>query len=120
MPLTQLSVRGFAPQPFQHPLGPLVAGHVLGPMLHRLDGLEQLRLALREALLHVLDVGHLALSYGPGKTQSITNTLVIDNIQDGKTPRVPVRDDTLRALIWTSRTTSSIRRTSNSGFRSLR
>jgi nucleoside-diphosphate-sugar epimerase len=39
--------------------------------------------------------------YGPGKTQSFTNVLVIDNIQAGKRPRVPVRDDRLRTLIWT-------------------
>lgn len=39
--------------------------------------------------------------YGPGKTQSVTNTLVIDNCRVGKTPCVPVRDDTRRTLIWT-------------------
>lgn len=39
--------------------------------------------------------------YGPGKTQSFTNALVIDNLKIGKRPRVPVRDDTLRTLIWT-------------------
>ncbi len=39
--------------------------------------------------------------YGPGKTQSFTNTLIIDNIKVGKKARVPVRDDRLRTLIWT-------------------
>lgn len=39
--------------------------------------------------------------YGPGKTQSFTNALVIENLQAGKKPRVPVRDDTRRTLIWT-------------------
>jgi nucleoside-diphosphate-sugar epimerase len=39
--------------------------------------------------------------YGPGRTRSITNMLVIDPIKAGTTPRVPVRDDTLRTLIWT-------------------
>lgn len=39
--------------------------------------------------------------YGPGKTQSLTNTLVFDNIRQGKKPKVPLRDDTLRTLIWT-------------------
>jgi nucleoside-diphosphate-sugar epimerase len=39
--------------------------------------------------------------YGPGKTQSFTNALVTDNLQAGKQPRVPVRDDTRRTLIWT-------------------
>ncbi|GAA2981441.1 nucleoside-diphosphate-sugar epimerase [Microbacterium terrae] len=39
--------------------------------------------------------------YGPGKTQSFTNSLFLDPIQNGEKPRVPVRDDTLRTLIWT-------------------
>jgi nucleoside-diphosphate-sugar epimerase len=38
--------------------------------------------------------------YGPGKTQSFTNALVIDNLKIGRKPRVPVRDDKLRTLIW--------------------
>lgn len=46
-------------------------------------------------------IGRAPEFYGPGKTQSITNSLVIDHILAGKTPRVPVRDDTLRTLIWT-------------------
>lgn len=46
-------------------------------------------------------IGRAPEFYGPGKTQSITNALVIDNILAGKAPRVPVRDDTLRTLIWT-------------------
>ncbi len=39
--------------------------------------------------------------YGPGKTQSITNTTVIDNLKAGKKPTVFLRDDTLRSLIYT-------------------
>ncbi|MBX3611279.1 MAG: NAD-dependent epimerase/dehydratase family protein [Hydrogenophaga sp.] len=46
-------------------------------------------------------IGRAPEFYGPGKTQSFTNALVIDAIKAGKTPRVPVRDDTLRTLIWT-------------------
>lgn len=46
-------------------------------------------------------IGRAPEFYGPGRTQSITNTLVIDRIRAGKTPRVPVQDDTRRALIWT-------------------
>ena len=46
-------------------------------------------------------IGRAPEFYGPGKTQSITNTLIIDNIRARKIPRVPVRDDTLRTLIWT-------------------
>jgi nucleoside-diphosphate-sugar epimerase len=39
--------------------------------------------------------------YGPGRTQSFTNTLVIDNLRAARKARVPVRDDRLRTLIWT-------------------
>jgi len=40
--------------------------------------------------------------YGPGKTQSITNSLIFDNIQKNKKLKVPLKDNTLRSLIWTS------------------
>lgn len=39
--------------------------------------------------------------YGPGRTQGFTNSLIIDPLKAGKKPRVPVRDDRLRSLIWT-------------------
>ncbi|HEU5147733.1 MAG TPA: NAD-dependent epimerase/dehydratase family protein [Chryseosolibacter sp.] len=39
--------------------------------------------------------------YGPGKTRSITNSFIFDNIKHGKTLKVLLRDDTLRTLIWT-------------------
>ncbi|MFE3543899.1 NAD-dependent epimerase/dehydratase family protein [Nocardia sp. NPDC059177] len=39
--------------------------------------------------------------YGPGSTQSFTNELVFDPVVAGEKPRVPLRDDTLRTLIWT-------------------
>lgn len=39
--------------------------------------------------------------YGAGKTQSVTNTLIFDKIEQGKTLQVLLRDDTLRTLIWT-------------------
>ena len=39
--------------------------------------------------------------YGPGKTQGVTNALVFENIRQGKKPKVPLTDDTLRTLIWT-------------------
>ncbi|NUP73468.1 MAG: NAD-dependent epimerase/dehydratase family protein [Sinomonas sp.] len=39
--------------------------------------------------------------YGPGRTQGFTNSLVIDRLKAGEKPRVPVRDDRLRTLIWT-------------------
>nr|WP_241015853.1 NAD-dependent epimerase/dehydratase family protein [Pandoraea nosoerga] len=46
-------------------------------------------------------IGRAPEFYGPGKTQSFTNALIIEKLQAGKKPRVPVRDDTLRTLIWT-------------------
>lgn len=39
--------------------------------------------------------------YGPGQTKSITNGLVFERIRRGKEPKVLLRDDTLRSLIWT-------------------
>lgn len=39
--------------------------------------------------------------YGPGKTQSITNSMVIDRLISGKTARVFSKDDKLRSLIYT-------------------
>lgn len=39
--------------------------------------------------------------YGPSKTQSLTNALIFDNIRQGKKPKVPLKDDTRRTLIWT-------------------
>ncbi|PVY78136.1 nucleoside-diphosphate-sugar epimerase [Tamilnaduibacter salinus] len=39
--------------------------------------------------------------YGTGKTKSITNSTVIDNLLAGKTAKVFLRDDTLRTLIFT-------------------
>lgn len=39
--------------------------------------------------------------YGPGKTQSITNTLIFNSIKENKKLKVPLRDDKLRSLIWT-------------------
>lgn len=46
-------------------------------------------------------IGRAPEFYGPGKTQSFTNALVIDKLRLGKKPKVPVRDDTRRTLIWT-------------------
>ncbi|MEA5128674.1 MAG: NAD-dependent epimerase/dehydratase family protein [Proteiniphilum sp.] len=39
--------------------------------------------------------------YGPGKTQSITNTLIFNNIKEGKKLKVPLSDAKMRSLIWT-------------------
>lgn len=39
--------------------------------------------------------------YGPGKTQSLTNTAIFDPIKQGKRPSVPISAHTRRSLIWT-------------------
>ncbi len=39
--------------------------------------------------------------YGPGQTQSITNTTIIDALKHGQRPKVFLRDDKLRSLIFT-------------------
>ncbi|MBN8857709.1 MAG: NAD-dependent epimerase/dehydratase family protein [Sphingobacteriales bacterium] len=39
--------------------------------------------------------------YGPGKTQSITNTLIFNNIKEGKKLKVPLSANKKRSLIWT-------------------
>ncbi len=39
--------------------------------------------------------------YGPDKTQSITNSAILEPLRNGKTARVFLRDDTLRSLIFT-------------------
>ncbi|PRF67951.1 NAD-dependent dehydratase [Burkholderia multivorans] len=46
-------------------------------------------------------IGRAPEFYGPGKTQSFTNALIIDKLKAGKKPKVPLRDDTRRTLIWT-------------------
>ena len=55
--------------------------------------------------------------YGPGKTQSITNTLIFNNIKQGKRLKVPLSADKRRSLIWTpdaSRATALIGNTPDS------
>ncbi|MGK3227449.1 NAD-dependent epimerase/dehydratase family protein [Enterobacter soli] len=55
---------------------------------------------MKRAEIPVL-IGRAPEFYGPGKTQSFTNALIFDKLKSGKQPRVPVRDDKLRTLIWT-------------------
>lgn len=55
---------------------------------------------MKRAEIPVL-IGRAPEFYGPGKTQSFTNALILDKLKSGKRPRVPVRDDKLRTLIWT-------------------
>jgi nucleoside-diphosphate-sugar epimerase len=39
--------------------------------------------------------------YGPGKTKSITNTMIFENLQKGRKPQVLLDDKLLRTLIYT-------------------
>jgi nucleoside-diphosphate-sugar epimerase len=39
--------------------------------------------------------------YGPGKTKGLTNSLIFDNLKNHKAPKVFLRDDALRTLIFT-------------------
>ena len=39
--------------------------------------------------------------YGPGKTKGITNTIVFENLKKGKQPKVFLKDDVKRTLIFT-------------------
>lgn len=54
--------------------------------------------------------------YGPGRTQSLTNVLVFDALKKKKNPKVLLRADKLRSLIWTpdaSKATALIGNTSD-------
>ena len=68
----------------------------------------RVRAAMAEMVLQEMKRGEIAVLiarapefYGPGNTQSITNTLVIDPLKQGHKAKIPVRDDSLRTLIWT-------------------
>lgn len=68
----------------------------------------QARAEITQMLLEAMEQGRVEAVicrapefYGPGKTQSITNTTVIDNLLAGKPAKVFLRDDTLRSLIFT-------------------
>jgi nucleoside-diphosphate-sugar epimerase len=39
--------------------------------------------------------------YGPGKTKGFTNSMIFDNLKNGKTPKVFLRDDVVRTFIFT-------------------
>ena len=54
--------------------------------------------------------------YGPDETRGITNSLVFENIKKARKPKVLLRADTLRTLIWTpdaSRATALVGNTPN-------
>lgn len=66
------------------------------------------RAAMATMLLREMDAGSIEAVicrapefYGPGRTQSLTNSAVFDRIRRGKRPVVPVSARTERSLIWT-------------------
>lgn len=68
----------------------------------------RIRGSITEQLLQAMQENHLEAVicrapefYGPDKTQSITNMLVIEPLKAGKKPKVFLRDDTKRTLIYT-------------------
>lgn len=68
----------------------------------------KVRAAMTEMLLAEMQSGAIEAVicrapefYGPAKTQSITNTLIFNNIKAHKKLKVPISDTTLRSLIWT-------------------
>jgi len=68
----------------------------------------KVRADIVRALLRAIEEGRIEAMicrapefYGPGKTQSITNSTIIDMLAAGKSAKVLLRDDTLRTLIYT-------------------
>lgn len=68
----------------------------------------RVREAMAEMILEEMHSGELEAVicrapefYGPGKTQSITNTLIFDNIKKGKKLKIPLSTGKKRSLIWT-------------------
>ena len=58
--------------------------------------LEEMKLKQIEAL-----ICRAPEFYGPGKTHSITNTIIFENIKQNKRLKVFLKDNKLRTLIWT-------------------
>ena len=83
----------------------------------------KVRAAMTEMLLAEMQAGNIEAVicrapefYGPAKTQSITNSLLFNNIKENKKLRVPLSDSKLRSLIWTpdaSRATALIGNTAS-------
>ncbi|OOG19399.1 NAD-dependent dehydratase [Sphingobacterium sp. CZ-UAM] len=68
----------------------------------------KVRRKMAEMLLKEIESGELEAVicrapefYGPGKTQSITNTLIFNNIREDKKLKVPLSVNKKRSLIWT-------------------
>ncbi len=69
---------------------------------------SQVRANIAEMLLSAMKdksidavIGRAPEFYGPGLTQSITNSLVFNRVKSDKRAFVPVNDAVLRTLIWT-------------------
>ncbi|AUU11846.1 NAD-dependent epimerase/dehydratase family protein [Serratia marcescens] len=80
----------------------------------------RVRALMAEKVLDEMKRGHIPVLigrapefYGPGKTQSFTNALIVDRLKAGEKPRVPVRDDKLRTLIWTPDASRALARLGN-------
>ncbi|ELS3713857.1 NAD-dependent epimerase/dehydratase family protein [Vibrio fluvialis] len=72
------------------------------------DGKGNVRALITRMLLEAMEQGRVNAVicrapefYGPGKTQSITNSTIIDSLLGGKTAKVFLRDDVKRSLIYT-------------------
>ncbi|UXD88601.1 NAD-dependent epimerase/dehydratase family protein [Thalassolituus hydrocarboniclasticus] len=68
----------------------------------------RVRAAITRQLLEAMQAGRIKALicrapefYGPGQTQSITNSVVLEPLLKGDKARVFLRDDTLRSLIYT-------------------
>ncbi len=68
----------------------------------------RVRREMAEMLLKEMESGELEAVicrapefYGPGKTQSITNTLIFNTIKEGEKLKVPLSPNKKRSLIWT-------------------
>jgi len=68
----------------------------------------KVRAAIARKLLGAMEQGRIRALicrapefYGPGKTQSITNAMIIDRLKSGQEAKVFLRADTLRSLIYT-------------------
>lgn len=73
------------------------------------------RSQMAKLVLHEMESGKLNAVicrapefYGPENTQSITNSLIFNSIQAGKTPKIPISDQTARTLIWTPDTSRAV------------
>ena len=71
-------------------------------------GKGQVRAQITNMLLDAMERGSIEAVicrapefYGPGKTQSITNSTIIDSLATGKAAKVFLRDDVKRSLIYT-------------------